>query len=143
MRTSGGEAPRLHRTTTAPIANHSDTVSEMKLSTEPFTADTVSTEEIFLGRDVAGGHHVAARLVLGEDVKPRENMTTATLLARMAKWRNAGATMRCVDEAGPMSFALADPVVRIFELNPPSPAISETPPPPTAASKTGVVMSPA
>ncbi len=88
---SGRAARRLHRTITAMIANHSDTISEVKRSTEPFTAGAVLAEETFLDHDVASARHMAARLVLDEDVKPRENMTTATLLARVAKWRKAGA----------------------------------------------------
>ncbi len=73
------------------IANHPDTVSEVKLSTGPAVAGAVVTEEIVLGIDVSSARHVVARFVLGEGVKPGESMTTATLLARVAKWRKAQA----------------------------------------------------
>jgi hypothetical protein len=80
------------------ITNHCDEVSEQSESTEPATAATVLTEEVVLGIDTASVRHVVARFVLGEGAKPAEGMTTATLLARVAKWRKAGATVHCVYE---------------------------------------------
>lgn len=107
MRWSSAAARGLQRPTTVMIANNTDTVSEMKLSTGPATAAAVLTEEVFLGIDTAKVRHVVARYVLGEGVKPAEGMTTATLLARVAQWRKAGAAVHCVYEAGPTGFALA------------------------------------
>jgi len=90
------------------IANNTDTVSEVKLSTGPATAATVlSGEEVFLGIDTAKRRHVVSRFVPGEGAKPAEGMNTATLLARVGKWRKAGLAVHCVYEAGPTGFALA------------------------------------
>ena len=87
--------------------NKHDQVSEQSESTGPATAATVLTAEVFLGIDAAKVRHVVARFVLGEGVKPAEGMTTVTLLARVAKWRKAGAAVHCVYEAGPTGFTLA------------------------------------
>lgn len=82
-------------------------VSEAKESTGPATAAAVLTEEVFLGIDTAKRRHVVSRFVPGEGAKPAEGMNTATLLARLAKWRKAGLAVHCVYEAGPTGFALA------------------------------------
>ena len=95
------------------ITNKHDQVSEQRESTGPATAAAVLTEEVFLGIDTASVRHVVARFVLGEGVKPAEGMTTATLLARVAKWRKAGAAVRCVYEAGPTGFALARQLIAL------------------------------
>jgi transposase len=91
------------------IANNSNTVSEVKLSTGPAKAAAVSTGagELFLGIDVAKARHVVARFVPGEGVKPAEGMTTGTLVARVEKWRKSGLAVHCVYEAGPTGFSLA------------------------------------
>lgn len=105
---SGATARELQRPTTCMIANNCDTVSEVKPSTGPAKAAAVSTAgEIFLGIDVAKARHVVARFVPGEGVKPTEGMTTATLLARVEKYRKAGLAVHCVYEAGPTGFWLA------------------------------------
>lgn len=105
---SGAAARELQRPPTCMIANNCDTVSEVKLSTGPAKVATVSTAgEIFLGIDVAKARHVVARFVPGEGVKPTEGMTTATLLARVEKYRKAGLAVHCVYEAGPTGFWLA------------------------------------
>jgi transposase len=95
------------------ITNKYDQVSEKKESTGPATAAAVLTEEVFLGIDTAKTKQVVARYVLGEGVKPAEGMTTATLLARVAKWRKAGAAVHCVYEAGPTGFALARQLIAL------------------------------
>lgn len=107
MRWSSAAARGLQHPTTVMITNNSDDASEVKQSTEPATAATVLNEDVFLGIDTASVRHVVARFVLGEGVKPAESMTTATLLARVGKWRKAGAAVHCVYEAGPTGFALA------------------------------------
>ncbi len=107
MRWSSSAARGLHHSTTVMITNNNDDASEGKPSTGPATAAAVLTEEVFLGIDAASVRQVVARFVLGEGVKPAEGMTTATLLARVAKWRKAGAEVHCVYEAGPTGFALA------------------------------------
>jgi transposase len=107
MRWSSDKARGLHRPTTVMITNNCDEVSEASESTGPATAATVLTEEVFLGIDTAKVRHVVARFALGEGAKPAEGMTTATLLARVGKWRKAGAAVHCVYEAGPTGFALA------------------------------------
>ena len=107
---SGAAARELQHPTTVMIANNTDTVSEVKLSTGLAKAATVSTttgEELFLGIDVAKVRQVVARFVPGEGVKPTEGMTTATLLARVAKYRKSGLAVHCVYEAGPTGFWLA------------------------------------
>jgi transposase len=106
MRWSSAAARRLQHPTTVMITNHCEEVSEQSESTGPATAAAVLTE-VFLGIDTAKVRHVVARFVLGEGVKPAEGMTTATLLARVAKWRKAGAAVHCVYEAGPTGFTLA------------------------------------
>lgn len=113
MRWSSAAARWLQRPTTVMITNNSDEVSEVKQSTEPATAAAVTTEEVFLGIDTASVRHVVARFVLGEGAKPAEGMTTATLLARVAKWRKAGASVHCVYEAGPTGFALARQLIAL------------------------------
>lgn len=97
------------------ITNKHDQVSEQgEESTGLATAATVlSAEEVFLGIDTASVRHVVARFVAGEGVKPAEGMTTATLLARVAKWRKAGAQVHCVYEAGPTGFALARELIAL------------------------------
>jgi len=95
------------------ITNTNDNVRESELSTGAAAAAAVSTEEIFLGIDTASVRHVVARFVLGEGAKPAEGMTTATLLARVAKWRKAGARVHCVYEAGPTGFALARQLIAL------------------------------
>jgi transposase len=95
------------------ITNHDEAVSERKESTGPATAAAVLTEEVFLGIDTASVRHVVARFVLGEGAKPAEGMTTVTLLARVAKWRKAGAAVHCVYEAGPTGFALARQLIAL------------------------------
>lgn len=107
MRWSSAAARRLQHPTTVMITNNHDEVSEQSESTGPATAATVLTAEVFLGIDTAKVRHVVARFVLGEGVKPAEGMTTVTLLARVAKWRKAGAAVHCVYEAGPTGFTLA------------------------------------
>lgn len=89
------------------ITNTCKNVRESDQSTGAASAAAVLSEEIFLGIDTARVRHVVARFVLGEGAKPAEGMTTATLLARVAKWRKAGARVHCVYEAGPTGFALA------------------------------------
>src|SRR3954468_5011036 len=106
MRWSSAAARGLQHPTTVMITNTSDNVREANKSTEPAKA-AVLTEEVFLGIDTASVRHVVARFVLGEGAKPAEGMTTATLLARVGKWRKAGAAVHCVYEAGPTGFALA------------------------------------
>jgi len=86
--------------TTCMITNNNDGVREANESTGLATAAAVSTaEEVFFGIDTASVRHVVARFVLGEGMKPAEGMTTATLLARVARWRKAGARMHGVYEA--------------------------------------------
>ena len=87
------------------ITNNSDEVREANESTGPATAGAVSIE-VILGIDTAKVRHVVARFVPGEGVKPAEGMSTATLLARVARWRKTAA-VHCVYEAGPTGFALA------------------------------------
>jgi transposase len=107
MRWSSAAARGLQHPGTVMITNTSDNVREREKSTGSATAATVLTEEVFLGIDTASVRHVVARFVLGEGAKPAEGMTTATLLARVAKWRKQGALVHCIYEAGPTGFALA------------------------------------
>lgn len=113
MRWSSGVARGPRYITTVMIANTTDTISAAKPSTGPATAATVLTEEVFLGIDTAKTKHVVSRFVLGEGAKPAEGMVTATLLARVAKWRKAGAAVHCVYEAGPTGFALARQLIAL------------------------------
>jgi len=76
--------------------NHNDAVREINHSTGPATAVAVSTEEIFLGIVAAGRRHTVARFVLCEEVKAAAGMRTATLVARVARWRKVKAAVHCV-----------------------------------------------
>jgi transposase len=93
--------------------NHNNAVRKSEKSTGPAKAGAVSPEETILGIDTASVRHVTARFVLGEGVKPTEGMTTTTLLARVARWRKAGAAVHCVYEAGPTGFALARQLIAL------------------------------
>ena len=106
MRWSSGAARGPRYVTT-------DTTGTAKASTGPATEAAVLSEEVFLGIDTAKTKHVVSRFVLGEGAKPAEGMITATLLARVAKWRKAGAAVFCVYEAGPTGFALARQLVAL------------------------------
>jgi len=98
----------MRHPTTDMITNNNNGVRESEKSTGPAMAAAVSSvEEVFPGIDTASVRHDVARFVLGEGVKPAEGMTTAMLLARVAKRRKAGARVHCVYEAGPTGFALA------------------------------------
>ena len=109
MRWSSGAARGSRYVTTVVIAYTTDTISAARAS----TAAAVLSEEVFLGIDTAKTKHVVSRFVLGEGAKPAEGMITATLLARVAKWRKAGAAVFCVYEAGPTGFALARQLVAL------------------------------
>jgi hypothetical protein len=72
------------------IASNCDTGSAVKPGNGPAKAATVSTSGgIFLGIEMAKARHLVARFVPGGGVKPTAGLTTATLLARVEKYRKA------------------------------------------------------
>src|SRR6185503_19496135 len=105
MEWSGGTARAMHHPTTCMITNSIDGVRESEKSTGPAKAATVLSE-IFLGIDTSAAKHVVTRLIPGEGPKPAEAMSTEPLVAKVAKWVNAGVAVHCVYEAGPTGFAL-------------------------------------
>lgn len=106
MRWSGAAARGLQHPTCM-IANNSDIVSEVKLSTGPATAATVLSREMFFGIDAAKVRQVVTRFVPGEGPKPAEGMSEETLLRRVTQYLQLGYRVVCVYEAGPTGFALA------------------------------------
>src|SRR5262245_48155753 len=106
MRWSGAAARGLQRPTCM-IANNTDIVSEVKLSTGPATAATVLKPEIFFGIDAAKTRQVVTRFKPGEGPKPAEGMSQETLVRRVTQYLKLGYRVVCVYEAGPTGFALA------------------------------------
>jgi len=105
MEWSGGTARAMRHPTTGMNTNNNDGVRVSEKSTGFAKAATVLSE-IFLGIDTSAAKHVVTRLIAGEGPKPAEAMSTETLVAKVAKWVNAGVAVHCVYEAGPTGFAL-------------------------------------